>query len=255
MKKLIYILTLALLIASLSFKASAESFGWYCKREDNHKTPSCPPEYIFIKDLNGYDCDQRHTEYTDKEKIIYLTFDAGYENGNIEKTLDILKKNNVTAAFFILGNLVERNTELVKRMVSEGHLICNHTYSHKDMSKANESEFIAELEKLNACCLEKTGQELAKFYRPPEGRFSFQNLEWAKKMGYKTVFWSFAYADWDNKKQPSPEKSKKKIIDNLHNGEIMLLHPTSETNCQILDDVIQYALGEGFRFASLTELE
>ena len=255
MKKLICILTVALLIASFALRTSATTFNWYCQRKSNNQTPSCPPEYLFIRDYGGYDCDTRHTDYTEKEKVIYLTFDAGYENGNIEKTLDILKENNVTAAFFILGNLINKSPSLVQRMINDGHLVCNHTYSHKDMSKASESEFVAELKRLEASCIEKINEEPAKFYRPPEGKFSPQNIEWAKKQGYKTVFWSFAYADWDNAKQPSPESAKKKIIDNLHNGEIMLLHPTSDTNCMILDEVIKYAIGEGFRFASLTELE
>lgn len=254
MKKLIWFLTLVLLNASLVNHASADSFSWYCKREKSNKTPSCPSEFLFIREFDGYDCDFKHTNYDDKEKVIYLTFDAGYENGNVEKTLDILKEKNVQAAFFILGNLVEKNTDLVKRMISEGHLVCNHTYSHRDMSKSGEVEFIEELKRLEACCAEKIGQEPSKFYRPPEGRFSHQNLEWAKKCGYKTVFWSFAYADWDNKKQPDEAYAKNKIFENLHNGEIMLLHPTSDTNCKILGDVIDYILGEGFRFASLSEL-
>ena len=254
MKKIIYILTIVLLIVSLTTKANAEEFSWYCKREKDHKAPSCPPEYTFIKEYSGYDRDIRHTDYSDKEKIIYLTFDAGYENGNVERTLDVLKNNNVKGAFFILGNLIEKNPDLVKRMFDEGHLVCNHTYSHKNMSNASESEFTSELQRLESCCVEKIGLSPSKFYRPPEGRFSKKNLECAKKLGYKTVFWSFAYADWDNQKQPSTEKAKQKIIDNLHNGEIMLLHPTSETNCIILDDVIKHALNEGFRFALLTEL-
>lgn len=255
MKKLIYILTLALLIVSLATRADADSFSWYCKREQDHKTPSCPPEYSFINELNAFDHDSRHTDYNEKEKVIYLTFDAGYENGNVEKTLNILKDNNVTAAFFILGNLIEKNPELVRRMFEEGHLVCNHTYSHKDMSMADEAEFLKELKKLDACCAVKTGHSPAKLYRPPEGRFSYENLEWAKNSGYKTIFWSFAYADWDNNKQPHVNEARKKIFDNLHNGEIMLLHPTSATNCAILDEFIKHAKSEGFRFSSLTELE
>jgi peptidoglycan-N-acetylmuramic acid deacetylase len=255
MKKLIYFLAIVLLIVSVTRPVSGEGLNWYCKREKDHRSPLYPPEFSFIKNMNAYGCDTRHTDYSEKEKVIYLTFDAGYENGNVEKTLDILKEKKVHAAFFILGNLVENNTDLVLRMINEGHLVCNHTYSHRDMSKTNESEFLNELKRFEACCLEKTGEEPSKFYRPPEGKFSIENLESAKKSGYKTIFWSFAYADWDNKKQPSAEAAKNKITENLHNGEIMLLHPTSDTNCEILSEVIDVILSEGFRFASLSELD
>ncbi|MBO4971777.1 MAG: polysaccharide deacetylase family protein [Clostridia bacterium] len=255
MKKIISVLTLFFMICGMIPKAFAEKeLNWYCKREKDHRTPDVPSELSFVYDYNAYSCDKNHTSYGDEEKIIYLTFDAGYENGNVEKTLDILKEEKVTAAFFVLGNLIERNTDLVKRMSEEGHLVCNHTYSHKNMSAESRESLISELKKLENVYNEKTGLCMPKFYRPPEGKFSLENLKALKDSGYKTIFWSFAYADWDNGKQPDREASLKKLKDNLHNGEIMLLHPTSDTNTAILSDFIKFARSEGFRFASLSEL-
>jgi len=255
-KTIIFIMVLLCISNSIIISASASAeLNWYCKRESNHKTPPTPPEFGFISEMDAYSHDTRHTSYDDGEKVIYLTFDAGYENGNVEKILNILKEEQVTAAFFILGNLIERNTSLVKRMADEGHLVCNHTFSHKNMCNADKSTLLSELERLEALYKEKTGYPMPKYYRPPEGKFSRENLTALKEAGYTTVFWSFAYADWDNDKQPNTEKSLKKLKDNLHNGEIMLLHPTSATNAAILRDFIKYAKEEGFRFASLDELK
>ncbi len=258
MKKIIkkisaVILTLIILALPLS-KLSAESVSWYTKREKDHKTPALPSDLSFITKYGGYGVDERHNDYSSSDKVLYLTFDVGYENGNVEKILDVLKEEEVSAAFFVLGNLIERNTDLVIRMADEGHLVCNHTYSHHDMSKVGKDELLAELKKLETVYWEKTGKKLAPYYRPPEGRFSSSNLEAAMEAGYSTVFWSFAYADWDNNHQIEPRKAKARICDHLHNGEIMLLHPTSETNAAILGDVIRFAKLEGFRFGTLDEL-
>lgn len=187
--------------------------------------------------------------------VIYLTFDAGYENGNVVKILDTLKEKNVRGAFFILGNLVTSSTELVKRMGDEGHLVCNHTYRHRDMSKfTDKAEFAAELASLEEAYRKATGRELSKYYRPPEGRFSERNLEFAADLGYSTIFWSFAYADWDNNKQPAEDYAMQKIMSNVHNGAVILLHPTSSTNAAILARVIDTLRGEGYRFGTLDEL-
>ena len=139
-------------------------------------------------------------------------------------------------------------------MVNEGHTVANHTARHKDMSQYSNEAFLAELRTLEALYKEKIGGEMAKYYRPPEGVFSRENLIGAAKNGYKTIFWSFAYPDWDNQKQMPPEKAKQIVLDNLHNGEVMLLHPTSETNAQILAAVIREARAQGYRFGTLDEL-
>jgi peptidoglycan-N-acetylmuramic acid deacetylase len=191
---------------------------------------------------------------SDGDKVIYLTFDAGYENGNVAKILDVLKEKEVSAAFFVLGNLITHDTALVRRMADEGHLICNHTVHHRDMTRVNNAEFLAELQELEKLCEETVGAKMAPYYRPPEGRFSRDNLVCAKENGYQTIFWSFAYPDWDNAKQMSPERAKQKILENVHNGEVMLLHPTSATNTAILGDVIDELRAQGFRFGTLDEL-
>ena len=234
--------------------AAPEFFSWYCIRAKDHVQPKCESNMSFIEKYEGYYLDKNHTDYG-SEKVIYLTFDAGYENGNIEKILDILKEREVPAAFFVLSNIIKKDTPLIKRMAEEGHTVCNHTASHRDMTKIkNIDEFKSELEALESVYKEYTGLDMAKFYRPPEGKFSEQNLQFAKELGYKTIFWSFAYADWDNAKQPSPESAYNLIMSNIHNGAILLLHPTSSTNAEILGRVIDDLKIQGFTFGTLDQL-
>ena len=189
------------------------------------------------------------------QKKIYLTFDSGYENGCTAKILDVLKAHNVPAAFFLVGNYMERNPELVKRMVEEGHIVANHTMHHYDMSKySDETAFAKELTDLENLFRDVTGQELPKFYRPPQGIYSQQNLEMAQKMGYKTVFWSLAYVDWNNDAQPSREQAMSKLIPRIHNGAVVLLHSTSRTNAEILDELLTQWKKTGYSFGTVPEL-
>ncbi len=242
-----------LLILAISLGATNE-IGWYFKKNNEHKQPCLDKNLEFINNYNCYYLDKSHGD-DNAEKVIYLTFDAGYENGNIERILDILKEKNVHGAFFVLGHLIKSNTELVKRMREEGHLVCNHTYSHKNMAKVTDSaEFINELNKLEELYSNEIGDTMQKFYRPPEGCFSEDNLKILEANGYKTILWSFAYADWDNNKQMSPEKAMEKLINGTHNGEILLLHPTSKTNVEILGDFIDTLKEMGYRFGTLDEL-
>ena len=188
-------------------------------------------------------------------KRIYLTFDSGYENGCTEKILDILKKHHVPAAFFLVGNYIERNPELVKRMISEGHIVGNHTMHHYDMSRIKEKEnFEKELTDLESLYKEVTGQEMEKYYRPPQGIYSRENLQQARDLGYKTVFWSLAYADWDNKAQPSREHAMSKLLPRIHNGAVVLLHSTSKTNGEILDEVLTQWEKMGYSFGDISEI-
>ncbi len=227
------------------------AYNWYCKNNDTNSLPTLDSQFEFIKE---YDSFYANTAAGD-DKVIYLTFDAGYENGNVEKILDALDAHNAKGAFFILDNLILRNPELVKRMSDGGHLVCNHTAKHHDMTKiTNIDQFKKELTSLSEKYFQLTGRDMAMFYRPPEGRFSEENLSFAKELGYKTVFWSFAYADWDNDKQPDPDKSLKKVLEHTHNGEIILLHPTSATNAAIMDRLLCEWEKQGYRFGSLNEL-
>ena len=247
-------LTLAVFALSQSVFSADEAYSWYCKRNKEHKQPGIDENVKFIEKNDGYYVDKRHGD-NDTDKVVYLTFDAGYENGNVEKILDVLKEENVPGAFFILGHLVEKNTDLVERIANEGHLVCNHTMHHYDMSRiTSKRDFERELMALEKIYTEKTGKALSRYYRPPEGRFSERSIEYARSLGYKTVFWSIAYADWDNGNQMSEEKAKEKILTNLHNGAVILLHPTSETNARIMRDLITEIREKGYRFGTLDEL-
>ena len=233
---------------------STKPLNWYCRHEKDGKQPMCDSEMHFIEKYDGYYIDTKNCDPAAAEKVIYLTFDVGYENGNVAKILDTLKAEDVPAAFFVLDHLVKSEPQLVKRMASEGHLVCNHTASHRDMTKVHSAEtFTAELKKLEDSCAE-IGVTTAKYYRPPEGRFSEENLKFAMDAGFKTVFWSFGYVDWDNERQMAPDDAMTKIFDGLHNGEVLLLHPTSETNAKIMPDLIRELRARGYRFGTLAEL-
>lgn len=245
-----FALTICLILPT--FAAGGE-YHWYCKRQKNHKQALCDSEMRFVEDLDGYYIDHRHTEESD-DKVVYLTFDAGYENGNVEKILNTLRDTGTPGAFFILSHFAKANPELVRRMAAEGHLVCNHTASHKNLSHAGKEQIAGELSALEAACEEATGVKVAPYFRPPEGSFSKEMLENVKSLGYKTVFWSFAYADWDNGKQPAPDKALKLVLDNVHNGAVLLLHPTSATNAAILGRLIEALKAAGYRFGTLEEL-
>lgn len=248
------LMTLTLLLFGVlpAYAGETTPYNWYCKNNSDHTAPLLDEEQKFIEQYDAYYVNH-HVKKSDK--VIYLTFDAGYENGNVAKIMDVLKAHNATGAFFILDNLIVRNGDLVKRMVDEGHLVCNHTKKHPDMTKISDRDTFAEqLDSLAASYKALTGCEMPKIYRPPEGRYSKQNLEYAKSLGYKTVFWSFAYADWDNNHQMSEEKALEKILSHTHNGEIMLLHPTSSTNAAIMDRLLTTLEQEGYRFGCLNEL-
>ena len=190
-----------------------------------------------------------------EEKKIYLTFDAGYENGVTEKILDVLQKHRVPAAFFLVGNYLEQEPELVKRMVAQGHTVGNHTYHHYDMSKiSDQASFRKELEDLEALYQQVTGEEMQKFYRPPQGCYSEENLKMAQDLGYHTVFWSLAYVDWINDKQPTAQEAFSKLIPRIHNGAVVLLHSTSTTNGEILDELLTRWKDLGYTFGTLEEL-
>ena len=196
--------------------------------------------------------------YIGKEgsKTVYLTFDAGYSNENVESILDTLKKNNIKAAFFILPGIIKNSPETVMRMADEGHLVCNHTTTHCDVSKLTDiEEFKRELRIVEEKYFELTGKQMEKYFRPPEGAFSEKTLAFCETLGYTPVFWSFAYADWDNDRQMPPEKAKEKVLSQIHDGAVLLLHPTSATNAKILDEIICELRGKGYSFGTLDELE
>ncbi len=254
MKRLKYLAAATAVAAALTTVSSAAgeaAYNWYVKRERG--VAVCPSEMSFIE---THDCRFIDNDAAvSGDRVVYLTFDAGYENGNVAKVLDTLKEENVPGAFFVLENLAKREPDLLLRMTQEGHTVCNHTAKHRDMTACRDfSEFSAELEGMEKEYEAATGKTLSKYYRPPEGRLSEENLEFAEKMGYKTVLWSFAYADWDNDRQPDPAESYEKIVSSVSPGTVLLLHPTSKTNAEILGNVIRTLKKEGYRFGTLDEL-
>lgn len=188
-------------------------------------------------------------------KVIYLTFDCGYENGYTEPILDVLKQHNAPAAFFVVGNMIESAPEIIHRMAEEGHIVGNHTFHHPDMSSiADPAAFRQELDTLSALYQETVGEEMPLFYRPPQGKYSTENLKQAHELGYRTVFWSLAYVDWYVDDQPTAEEAYAKLLPRIHDGAIVLLHSTSRTNAEILDDLLTRWESMGYTFASLEEL-
>ena len=202
-----------------------------------------------LKEYNAYFLDD-----TD-EKVIYLTFDAGFENGNTPSILETLKKHKVPATFFLVGNYIKTSPDLVKQMVDEGHMVANHTYSHPDMSKISSKEsFQKELEDLEKEYENVTGQKMKKYYRPPQGIYSEENLKMANDLGYSTFFWSLAYVDWYVDNQPSKEEAFDKLLGRIHPGALVLLHSTSQTNAEILDELLSKWKDMGYTFANLDQL-
>ena len=250
----IVVICLIIFICVPFYEVDAKHLYWYCKRNNEHKQPVLDSNFSFLDECGGIYVDKNHGD-ENSEKVIYLTFDVGYENGNVGKILDVMKEEGVVGSFFILGNVIERNPELVLRMVDEGHIVCNHTLNHPNLVGKSEVVFKNEVLGLENEYRKLTGKEISKFFRPPEGTFDKEMLERAQALGYKTVFWSFAYADWDNNRQMNEEVALKKILDNIHNGEIMLLHPTGETNAKIMSRLIKELKSQGYSFATLDKIK
>jgi peptidoglycan-N-acetylmuramic acid deacetylase len=222
---------------------------WGLKRSDNNTQPVLDTESVnLLNKYNGISLGNQDKPY------IYLTFDLGYEAGYTEKILDTLKENNVTACFFITGHYLNTQSDLVKRMIEEGHIVGNHTVNHASLYELSDEEITNELMNLNTALYEKFGYEMT-YFRPPKGEFSERVLDIVTKLNFKTTLWSFAYDDWDENNQGRTEYGKKKILDNLHNGEVMLLHATSKDNSEILDEIIKEAKNQGYTFKSLDEFE
>ena len=239
----------AVLVVNLFVGGALETGSWGLSFRQEGQTPVGPADSA---SLSRYDA--AYVGDT-SQKVLYLTFDAGYENGSTAKILDTLKRHDVKAAFFLVGNYMEKNADLVRRMVDEGHIVANHTMHHPDMSKlTDKAAFQKELADLEELFREVTGKDLPKYYRPPQGLYSQENLQMAKELGYKTVFWSLAYADWDNSAQPTREQAFAKLLPRVHNGAVVLLHSTSATNAEILDELLTKWKELGYTFDSLDSL-
>lgn len=229
--------------------ASVQSASWGLSFQEEGKRPAGNATIDDLKQYNAY-----YASDTD-EKILYLTFDAGYENGNTPAILEALKKHQAPSVFFAVGNFIKDNPDLIKRMITEGHIVGNHTMTHPDMSQISSMEsFQKELEGVEELYTSVTGEPMTKFYRPPRGVYSTENLSMAKELGYSTFFWSLAYVDWIQEQQPSKEEAFQKLIPRIHPGAIVLLHNTSSTNAAILDELLTKWEEMGYQFHSIKEL-
>ena len=226
---------------------SNKKICWGIKKNANHEQPDVGSNNKKILEENNGMCLGNK-----EEKILYITFDNGYEAGYTNQILDVLKKNEVKATFFITAHYLNTASDLVKRMIEEGHIVGNHTVNHKSMPEITEEKIKEEVMKLHQAVYEKFGYEM-KYIRPPKGEFSERTIIVTNNLGYQHVMWSFAYVDWDEKKQPDEEKAKKTILENLHNGEIMLLHGNSKTNANILDSIIKEIKTQGYEIKSLDD--
>ena len=233
------------ILTNADVEVSNTKIGWGIKRNDNNLQPDLgSTNKSLIDKYNGI------AMGNNEEKVIYLTFDLGYEAGYTSKILDTLKEKNVQGTFFITAHYLNTTADLVERMIKEGHIVGNHTVNHKSMPDLSDEEIKNELMKLNQAVYEKFGYEM-KYMRPPRGEFSERTLKITENLGFKTVMWSFAYVDWKEDSQPSYDEALDIIKSNFHNGEIMLLHATSKTNSEIMGQIIDEARKQGYEFKSL----
>ena len=228
---------------------SNKKIGWGIRRAENNEQPDLGANNLALINANE-DIAMGNNE----DKYVYLTFDNGYEAGYTSKILDVLKQNDVKAAFFITGHYLNTQEEIVKRMIDEGHIVGNHTVNHYSMPDLDNNKLKEEITKLHTAVYEKFGYEM-KYLRPPKGEFSQRTLNVTKSLGYTTVMWSFAYDDWDEKKQGRETYAKEKILSNLHNGAVILLHANSKDNCNILDEIIKEIKSKGYEFKTLDEFK
>ena len=230
-------------------KLSNKKICWGIKRADNHEQPDVGKENIeLMKKYNGIYMGNS------EKKVVYLTFDAGYEAGYTEKILEVLKDNNVTATFFITGHYLNTQPDLIQKMIDNGNIIGNHTVNHKCQTEISLDEVREEIMNLHTAVYEKFGYEM-KYFRPPKGEFSERTMSYINSLGYTSALWSLAYDDWDENKQGREEYAKKKILDNIHNGAVILLHSNSKDNSMILDSVIKEIKAKGYKIKSLDEYE
>ena len=258
----IYQIRVKLSVAAAVLLAVLAAGAWLSGREAAVETASwglsyprpgaCPAGNATAEELAAW-----NAVYVGKseEPVLYLTFDAGYENGHTEAILDALKKHEAPAAFFVVGTYIRQNPELVKRMAAEGHIVGNHTWHHWDMDRIRDrTTFEKELTDVAEAYEQLVGKPMPTYYRPPRGVYAEQNLSMARDLGYRTVFWSLAYVDWKQDEQPTREEAFDKLLGRVHNGAVVLLHSTSATNAEILDELLTKWEEMGYRFGSLDEL-
>lgn len=226
---------------------SAEGVGWGFVRKKGAPPEITAAQKRVLDEYGGYYIDEKNP------KCLYLTFDEGYENGYTAKILDVLEEESVPAAFFVTGPYLKNQTELVQRMIDEGHIVGNHTVNHLNLPKQTVETVKKELDDLNSECEKMYGTKMT-YMRPPEGEYSERVLAVARDMGYKTILWSFAYKDWDVNSQKGSDYAFEQVTPYLHDGAIILLHAVSSDNAGALKSIIQYAKEQGYEFKSLDNL-
>ena len=246
--KIVVVFLSVFIIMFLIVAPKTFAYGWGVSKNRYHETPDVG---FYKKELQG--TDSYYVGDTNKKEI-YLTFDAGYDNGVLEKILDILKEKNVKSTFFVTGDFLTRQEKIAKRIYLEGHIIGNHTWNHKNITKINKDKLKEEIEKVENKYYNITGEKMIKFLRPPEGEFSKESLLNVKSLGYKTFFWSIAYKDWETNKQHGGDYGYKAIMNNIHNGAIVLLHTVSQDNLECLPRVIDDLRSEGYTIKNLNEM-
>lgn len=225
--------------------AENQTRSWWFTRNQQHQVPTTSQEAVqLLSQNNGFYC------LPNSSKKIYLTFDCGYELGYTSTILDILDRQNVKAAFFITGQFIETRPDLVKRMNSAGHLVCSHTWSHPDLSTISHDSFTSELSRLERKYTEVTGAQINRYLRPPMGNYSITSLKWTNEAGYRTVFWSMAFEDWDPNKQPGAEYSYQHVTSNIHPGAVILLHAVSKSDTEALERIITELRAQGYIFST-----
>lgn len=230
---------------------STKGHAWSYTRNKEHNTPAVgETARLYCGKYQGY------YVHNTSEKVIYLTFDEGYENGFTPKILDTLAGRNIKASFFATKSFITKNPELVKRMVEEGHVVASHTVTHRSMYELSDKELKEELEGVEEAYREVTGEAMAKYVRPPKGDYSEKSLAVTGELGYRTIFWSIALPnDWNQEKQPTKEEATALFKDNHHNGAIVLLHAVSRTVAENLDEMLQILEVEGYSFKLITDID
>jgi peptidoglycan-N-acetylmuramic acid deacetylase len=232
-----------------SAPVSAKSLSWWFTRNQQHQIPSINQDIAQLLAQNN-----AFYALPNNNKKIYLTFDCGYELGNTATILDILGRHQVKAAFFITGQFIQTEPDLVKRMQSSGYLVCNHTWNHPDLASLSQDNFNKEIKSLEQKYFELTGSPMARYLRPPMGDYSPESLKWANELGYTTVFWSIAFEDWDPNKQPGADFSHKHVLDNIHPGAVILLHVVSKSDTEALEQIITDLEAQGYAFSTFNSL-
>lgn len=231
------------------FAARAEEFHWGFKKATGGVPPDAGAALESILDRHG-------AIYKGKpdEKIAYLTFDNGYENGYTESILDTLKKEEAPATFFLTGHYLKSAAPLVKRMVKEGHIIGNHSYNHPNMASVSQQKVEEELKKFDELLNQTAGVQRTNYFRPPEGVFSEALLAQANELGYRHIFWSVAFIDWHANKPKGKAYAYNELMNQLHPGAVILMHTVSPDNAEALPDFIREAKKLGYEFRTLDDL-